>query len=738
MNKISKKPISSIGYEFIPENYLPAGKDEYHLRNRHNNSGIAYRSLNASEIETLVRNNNTSDNWNNILVSAQFDPQLVKHCSFFGLVRIGKLESLSLGFHNLSLSVGLYNSTIISCDFGDNVCVHNVNYFSHFVVGSEVMIANVNELATTSTAKFGNGIIKEGETEAQRIWLEVCNENGGRKILPFDGMLTADAFLWSKYRNDEKLMNTFHSFTEKKFDSARGHYGIIGDRTVIKNCKMIKDVLIGSDAYIKGANKIKNVTINSNDQASTQIGEGCELVNGIIGVGCRIFYGVKAVRFFMASHSQLKYGARLINSYLGNNATISCCEVLNSLIYPFHEQHHNNSFLCASLMMGQSNVAAGATIGSNHNSRGADGELVAGRGFWPGLCVSLKHNSKFASFSLLAKGDFPFELNIPIPFSLVINDPSVNQLKIIPAYWFRYNFYALQRNEWKYKDRDARIAKELLLEHRSLAPDSVNEIFEALALMALYTGKAYYRSKDQKIPADDVCLKTGYKLLEKQDEIIDELEVVAEGFENSNRKVVLLKVRQAYTAYVEMVRYYAVGELVTALKQQPEIDPVSFVNQLSVNAKRENWVNVGGQLMPSTTFSSMLDKIRSGKVKSWDGVHACYLDAASTYHEQVLMHALASLMEIDGLKKRSFNEEKIEQLLDEHIQTTEKVYEDIVTSREKDMTNPFRTMVFENKAEQEAVIGKLADNGFIKQKDFERKELKRSIEMITKRMGVVV
>ena len=438
MNKISKKPISSIGYNFISEGYLPEGKDEYHLRNRYNQSGIEYRSLSASEIETLVRNSNTSDNWNNILVSARFDPQLVKNCSFFGLVRIAKLEPLSLGFHNLSLSVGLYNSTIISCDFGDNVCVHNVNYLSHFVIGSEVMIANVNELATTSTSKFGNGIIKDGETEAQRIWLEICNENGGRKVLPFDGMLPADAFIWSKYRNDDKLMSAFHAFTEKKFDSARGHYGIIGDRTVIKNCKMLKDVLIGSDAYIKGANKIKNVTINSNDQASTQIGEGCELVNGIIGVGCRLFYGVTAVRFFMASHSQLKYGARLINSYLGNNATISCCEVLNSLIYPFHEQHHNNSFLCASLVMGQSNVAAGATIGSNHNSRGADGELIAGRGFWPGLCVSLKHNSKFASFSLLAKGDFPYELNIPIPFSLVINDPTANELRIIPAYGIIY------------------------------------------------------------------------------------------------------------------------------------------------------------------------------------------------------------------------------------------------------------------------------------------------------------
>ena len=738
MNKISKKPISAIGYDFIHEDYLPVGKDEYHLRNRHNQSGIEYRSLTASEIETLVRNSNTSDNWNNILVSAQFDPQLVKNCSFFGLVRIGKLEPLSLGFHSLSLSVGLYNSTIISCDFGDNVCVHNVNYFSHFVVGSEVMIANVNELATTSTAKFGNGIIKDGETDAQRIWLEICNENGGRKVLPFDGMLTADAFLWSKYRNDEKLMSAFYSFTEKKFDSARGHYGIIGDRTVIKNCKMIKDVLIGTDAYIKGANKIKNVTINSNDQASTQIGEGCELVNGIIEVGCRIFYGVKAVRFFMASHSQLKYGARLINSYLGNNATISCCEVLNSLIYPFHEQHHNNSFLCASLLMGQSNVAAGATIGSNHNSRGADGELIAGRGFWPGLCVSLKHNSKFASFSLLAKGDFPFELNVPIPFSLVINDPTSNELRIVPAYWFRYNFYALQRNEWKYKDRDARIAKELLLEHRSLAPDSVNEIFTALELMALFTGRAYYKSKEQKIPADDACTKTGYKLLEKQEEMVDGLEILAEGFENSKRKVVLLKVRQAYTAYVEMIRYYAIGEIVHALQQQPNADPVSTLNHLTTLAKREEWMNIGGQLMPTSIFAVLLDRVRNGKIKSWDGVHAYYMDAAAEYNEQVLLHALACLMEIDGLKKRSLSEEKLEQLLQEHVKTTEKVYEGIIASREKDMSNPFRKMVFEDEEEQEAVIGKLGENSFIKQKDVERKELKRTVDAITKRIGVVV
>ena len=87
--------------------------------------------------------------------------------------------------------------------------------------------------------------------------------------------------------------NTFIEITENQFDDKLGYYGKVGDRTVIKNCKIIKDVWIGEDAYLKGANKIKNVTINSHPEATTQIGEGCELVNGIIGYGCRIFYGIK-------------------------------------------------------------------------------------------------------------------------------------------------------------------------------------------------------------------------------------------------------------------------------------------------------------------------------------------------------------------------------------------------------------------------------------------------------------
>ena len=118
MNIIIKHPVNKLGYNFVEEKYIPAGKDEYYLRNIQNDNDTIYRKLTSQEIEVLVHNRNTSDNWDRIFVSSSFNADLVKNCKFYGLVRIGNLESFYLEFHNLRIPVGLYNSTIISCDFG--------------------------------------------------------------------------------------------------------------------------------------------------------------------------------------------------------------------------------------------------------------------------------------------------------------------------------------------------------------------------------------------------------------------------------------------------------------------------------------------------------------------------------------------------------------------------------------------------------------------------------------------
>ena len=731
MNAITKSPIPNLGYNFIPAAYLPKGKDEYYLRNKQNRSGITYRHLNALEIEVLVRNRNTSDNWNHLLVSDAFNPELVKNCKFYGLVRIGKLEPYYLEFHAVKLQVGLYNSTIISCDFGDNVVIDNVHYLSHYIIGNEVIITNVEEMGTTNYAKFGNGILKQGEEERIRIWLEVCNENAGRKIVPFDGMLPGDAWLWSRFRDRDKLQEQLKSFTDKKFDKNRGYYGKVGDRTVIKSCKIIKDVWVGTDAYLKGANKLKNLTINSSAHASSQVGEGCELVNGIMEEKCRAFYGVKAVRFYMASNSQLKYGARLINSYLGNNATISCCEVLNSLIFPAHEQHHNNSFLCAAMVMGQSNIAAGATLGSNHNSRSADGELIAGRGFWPALCVSIKHNSRFATYTLLAKGDYPAELNIPIPFSLVSNDESNDRLVVMPGYWFLYNLYALARNAGKYVDRDNRPSVVQPLEYDFLAPDSINELFDSLALLEEATGKAVAGTTGKK-PA--FYQQLGRKLLLSNDPVVDRTEILAEGFENSKRKVVLLKVRQSYQLFRELIDYYTADQLLKRLQaDKPSAIGTWLQQQAGRFTPKQNWVNAGGQLLEEQELEKLIRDIETNKVKDWEAVHNFYKKQAAAYPQRKLKHAVASWMELH--EKRSISTSDLKALLTNYLRLKEWMVQGIVESRTKDYTNPFRKMVYATEKEMEVVTGKLSENSFIIQQQAELKRTKAQISKLLKQLN---
>ena len=733
MNEITKESLSCIGYDFIDARYLPEGKDEYHLRDLQNRSGIAYRNLSAYEIEVLVRNNNTSDNWNNIRVSDAFNPELVKHCKFYGLVRIGKLEPISLNYHNVCMPVGLYGSTIISCDLGDNVIVNNVNYMSHYIIGNEVILLNIHELHVTDHAKFGNGIIKEGEHESVRVWVEVCNENAGRKILPYNGMLPGDAYLWSKYRADAELMEKFKIFTEKKFDKQRGYYGKIGDRSVIKNTSIIKDVWVGTDAYIKGANKLKNLTINSSPEAPSQIGEGCEMVNGIIGEGCRIFYGVKAVRFFLASHSQLKYGARLINSYLGSNSTISCCEVLNSLIFPGHEQHHNNSFLCAALVMGQSNIAAGATIGSNHNSRAADGEFVSGRGFWPGLCVSLKHNSRFATFTLLAKGDYSYELNVPLPFSLVSNDDANNQLTVMPAYWFMYNLYALARNADKYVDRDKRTEKIQLIEYDYLAPDSINEIFNGLDLLGKFTALAYDRTTNNKSD-ENTLIARGQEILSDPSTDLRGIEIRAYGFENNQRPVVLVKVKEAYKIYKDLILYYGVKQLITFIETNAFSSFDDLTRALPASPQRLGWTNIGGQLFSMESLNNLLKAIKNNQIDGWDDIHEFYTASRATYQDQKLHHAYACLLEILSISELS--KEKFRELLESALNIREWMTSQIFLSRQKDYESGFRKMNYDSEEEMSEVLGSLDDNMFINSQKAALKEFNASISNIIKSLGL--
>ena len=713
------------GYDFIPGEFLPPGKDEYWLRNEQQevlHSGKSWRALTSAEIEVLLNNGNHCPNWSHVLVGDPFDPSLIHHSYFYGLVRIGVLEKKLIKYHDFCIPSGIRNSTIISCDIGDNAAIQDCAYISHYIIGDGCILFCVNEMQTTNHAKFGAGAVKDGESEKVRVWIDVMNEAGGRPILPFDRMISADAFLWAAYRDDIKLTDRLKQITQEHVGTERGQYGTIGPGSVIKSCAIIKDMAAGSYAYIKGANKLKNITILSSYDEPTQIGEGVELVNGIVGYGCNVFYGSKAVRFVMGRNCQLKYGARLIHSVLGDNSTVSCCEILNNLIFPVHEQHHNNSFLIASLIQGMSNLAAAATIGSNHNSRANDGEIRARRGFWPGLAVTLKHSCSFAAFTIIAKGEYPAEMNIPFPFSLINNNVNKNRLEVMPAYFWIHNLYALERNSWKTRERDRRKIKVQHIESEYLAPDTAEEIIAALSLLETRLGEAGFSPQE----------------MTDADAAHDMPIIPCRHLERSKRHQVIVKPLAAVAAYRQMLRWYAAKTLAAFLDGRPELDYSGLRSLLGGDGgsgRVSEWVNMGGQIAPAFRADALRQEIGEGKYHNWDEIHRVYDLWHEAYPLDKARHAWAVLALLkdaacgDGAAQGAAF---LKQELAASAETSRWISAQIFKTREKDYRDTFRKATFRNTAEMEQVLGKAEESPFIR---LAREETKRYEELIARVMA---
>ncbi|MBO7421421.1 MAG: hypothetical protein J6U06_09925, partial [Spirochaetaceae bacterium] len=74
------------GYKFIEDKFIPDGKDEYYIRNEQIKKVLGgavpqWQNLTAAQIEILEKNNNTSADWQKVLVTKNFDPNSIKNSS---------------------------------------------------------------------------------------------------------------------------------------------------------------------------------------------------------------------------------------------------------------------------------------------------------------------------------------------------------------------------------------------------------------------------------------------------------------------------------------------------------------------------------------------------------------------------------------------------------------------------------------------------------------------------------
>ena len=613
-----------------------------------------YRNLSSKEIALLEQERNIADDWSNVFVSDNTDLKLVRNNTFQGVVRLGVMQRDTIDNGNMQMAVGIYNSLISDSTIGDQCAIYNVSLLQGYHIGNQCLLMNISEMSARS--------------DNELPWLEVMNENGGRRVIPFSGMRVGDAYLWARFRGHRTAVEKLEQMTRDEI-ALQGGYCWVGNGAIIRN-----------------TTEIRNVVINSSMEAPSKLFACVALGDGVIGPGCKLEYGIIAQRFMLGENVTLEFGLRLNDAVVGDNSTLARCEVGNSIIFPAHEQHHNNSFLIAGLIQGQSNIAAGGTIGSNHNGRTADNELAAGRGFWPGLCVSLKHSSRFASYCLLSKADYPYELNITLPFALVNNNSAKNQLEVMPAYWWMYNMYALHRNIKKFAKRDKRHYHFQHVEFDPFAPDTAEEMLVGRGLIRMWTEKAYNETQN------GMPIKNLADSLNKMAKI----EVEAYGMEHNKRKTILLKPGNGYRAYEEMLIYYAMRNLTERYGE--EVPPVL----LGEGKRTQRWINIGGQLVAGADIDQMLEDIETGRLENWNDIHERMDKLWEQYPEQKVKHAYQILCELS--QKKTLDADEWRGYLRRFHQIEQYVEDQVKITRQKDADNEFRKMTYWDENEMSAVL----------------------------------
>ena len=255
--------------------------------------------------------------------------------------------------------------------------------------------------------------------------------------------------------------------------------------------------------------------------------------------------------------------------------------------------------------------------------------------------------------------------------------------------------------------------------------------FSLLSLPITALGK-----KGEKNFTNEQAIATRKELLESKASVVNELDVLAENFENSGRNVRLVKVLPCYHIFKDLVSYYAVQQLAEFILTEKVASLQQLQQSLPVKPVLQEWVNVGGQLIPQPELDKLLKHIQSGKIKSWAEVHDFYKQQGNLYPRQKLHHAIAALKLIHGIDLKKISSSIFSNLLQKNIQVREWMVNQIHETRAKDYQNPFRRMIYDNEQEMDKILGSIKDNSFINQETAALQSYKKTITSIIQKFSL--
>ena len=426
-----------------------------------------YRQLFHYEIEQLLQNGCSAENWNTIEVKDGFLTENIHNAHFSGSIKLGVFNDIFTRPGGIRKHSGLRNVTLHNVCIEDNCLIENVNnYIANYTIGDHTIIENCDLIVTGEECNFGNG-----------VKVAVLNETGGREVVISDKLSAHIAYFMALYRHRPELIARLNEITDYYTHKHASSIGTIGKNVLISNTGAIKGVRIGDYCCIEGASRLQNGSINSCKEATVYVGRGVICDDFIISSGSKVDSGATLCRCFIGQACNLGHNYSASDSLFFSNCQGENGEACAIFAGPFTVTHHKSTLLIAG-MFSFMNAGSGSNQSNHMYKLGPIHQGTLERGAKTTSNSYILWPSRVGAFSLVMGRHVNHSDTSNLPFSYLIEQNNTTYL--VPGVNLRSVGTIRDAQKWPKRDNRTDPNRLDLINYNLLSPYTIQKIFKGL------------------------------------------------------------------------------------------------------------------------------------------------------------------------------------------------------------------------------------------------------------------
>lgn len=548
-----------------------------------------YRNLIESEIDSLIHNRCSADNWSNIQVVKGFSAQYIYNVQFSGDIKLGKFNKIFSLEGGVVRHSGLKNVSLHNCVIGNDVYIGDIaNYIANYRISDFAYIENVNRIICTGSSSFGNG-----------VKVSVLNEAGGRDVPIYDYLSTHLAYMLAMYRYRPKMIDVVSTLIADYAKSKCSDMGEIGEHARVLNAGVITDVNIGTHTTIEGASNLLNGTIVGSVKDPVYVGHNVMAKDFIMCSGARVEDGVVLLHSFVGQGCHISHLFSAHDSMFFANCTCENGEAAAIFAGPYTVSMHKSSLLIAG-MYSFLNAGSGSNQSNHMYKLGPIHQGVVERGSKTTSDSYMLWPAKIGAFSLVMGRHVSHPDTSLLPFSYLIENKGRSYL--VPGVNLKSVGTIRDAQKWPKRDKRKDDYQLDLINFNLLSPYTIGRMMEGVKLL------------------DTLEATSG---------------LTADRYTYQSMTIEPRALRKGRDYYRNAINKFMGNSLIKRLEGEIFTSDEDIRKMLvpTIESGKGEWLDISGLIMPKSEVSRLVDDIEQGVITTIAEIEKVFAEQHHNYYD---------------------------------------------------------------------------------------------------------